>query len=105
MTSQGRRIPVTKGLDPYRALQNAGDYYGPVMGYSGDVPAVFFLLPTATNPKMGGGVDALHHVQSPPHTFTENPDDTLTISASIGAGPSGNYYWHGYLENGQWREC
>lgn len=105
MTTPGRRIPVQDGLDPYHALQQAGDYYGPVMGFSGGVPAVFFLLPTATEPKKSGGVNAIHHVQSPPHTFTENPDGTLTISASIGAGTGSNYYWHGYLENGNWREC
>jgi len=104
MTIAGRRIPVSPDLNPYRALQQAGDYYGPVMGYSGDRPAVFFLLPTARDPGVVGPERALHHVQSPPHVFTEEPDGTLTISASIAAGGTSNPYWHGFLERGQWRE-
>jgi hypothetical protein len=107
---QGRRIPITKGAegdsqDPYHLVTRPGDYYGPVMGFTGDVPAVFFLLPTATpsDPRWGGAPqDGLHHVCSPPHVFTEERDGTLTIRESIGAGPGGNYYWHGYLTGGRW---
>ena len=101
----GHRVPVVEGADPYTMLTQAGDYYGPVRGFSKDNPAVFFLLPIARDPGVKGGARALHHVQSPPHIFTENPDGTLTIRESIGAGPTGNYYWHGYLTAGVWEEC
>ena len=103
---QGRRMPVTDPTaDPLHVLQQPGDYYGPVVGFNGPSPAVFFLLPTATptDPKWGGAPqDGLHAVCSPPHVFTEEPDGTLTIRESIGAGPNGSYYWHGYLTAGRW---
>lgn len=107
---QGRRIPVNpdgtaEQCDPYHLLTKPGDYYGPVMGFTANRPAVFFLLPTATptDPKWGGAPqDGIHHVCCPPHSFIEEPDGTLTIRESIGAGPSNNYYWHGYLTNGKW---
>ena len=104
----GRRIPILDPKDdPYHRLERPGDYYGPVMGFNGDRPAVYFLLPTATpaDPKWGGAAaDGLHHVCSPPHAFTEQPDGTLTIRESIGAGPASGYYWHGYLTAGVWEE-
>lgn len=103
---QGRRIPWD-GTDPLSLLKEPGDYCGPIKGYTSDNLAVYFLLPTATpaDPKWGGvPQDGLHHVQSPPHVFTEEPDGTLTIRESIGAGPSGNYYWHGFLTNGWWEQ-
>lgn len=101
---QGRRLPVVTGDDPYLHLKEAGDYYGPVMGFSGDVPAVFFLLPIARDANVPPQARSIHHVCSPPHTFTEHPDGTLTIRASIGAGAGepGGYYWHGYLTKGVW---
>lgn len=112
---KGRRIPVRIGLlgriatEPYAAVTQPGDYYGPDNGeYTDGVPAVWFLLPTATpsDPLWGGAPqDGLHHVQSPPHRFVEELDGTLSIYESIGAGPSGNYYWHGYLKSGEWKEC
>jgi hypothetical protein len=102
---QGRRIPVVPGatdeqLDPYHLLTQPGDYYGPVMGFTLDRPAVFFLLPTATasDPKWGGAPqDGMHHVCCPPHSFIEEADGTLTIRESIGTS-----HWHGYLTNGRW---
>lgn len=102
--TNGRRIPVQQGLSPYDALQQPGDYYGPLVGYTGGKPSVFFLLPIAGDADAPEMAKAMHHVCSPPHTFTENDDGTLTIAASIGAGAP-NYYWHGFLENGNWREC
>lgn len=91
---KGRRIPISESI----VLEQAGDYCGPVMGYTGDLPAVFFLLPIARDPDVHGPARAIHHVVSPPHTFTENSDGTLTIAASIGSP-----HWHGFLENGIWR--
>lgn len=100
-TLQGRRIPVTDPTaDPLTLVREPGDYYGPVMGFSGAAPAVFFIPP-----RSGGDEPRLHHVCSPPHQFFEQPDGSLSIKESIGCGPSACYYWHGYLEGGVWREC
>ena len=99
---QGKRVPYD-GTDPYLLVKDAGDYCGPVMGYSGPVPAVFFLLPIAKDKEAPDpGARCLHHVCSPPHVFKEESDGSLTIRESIGAGPSGNYYYHGYLNHGCW---
>ena len=99
---QGRRVPLPAGADPYSILKEAGDYCGPVMGWSGDKPGVYFLLPIARDPNAHGPARSMHHVVSPPHVFHEEPDGTLTIRESIGAGPSGAYYWHGFLNHGCW---
>lgn len=89
---------VDAKLDPYFAVTEAGDYYGPIMGFTGDKPAVFFRAPVN---------DGLRHVESPPHVFTEQPDGTLTITESIGClrrpgQPGEGYTWHGYLTKGEW---
>lgn len=90
--------------DPYTSLVNAGDYCGPDDGqYTNGVPAVWFLLPIARDENVPHGARSLHHVQSPPHKFIEDPDGSLTIRESIGAGPAGNYYWHGFLTKGRWQ--
>lgn len=101
-----RRVPVVDGLDPLAACTQAGDYYGPVMGYSGDRPSVFFLLPIARDNDAPPGARSLHHVESPPHVFRECDDGSLEIRESIGAGDrTPGYYWHGYLDAGNvWRE-
>jgi hypothetical protein len=98
---QGRRILVADPrADPYLMLERSGDYYGPVTGFSGDSPAVFFLLP--------GADKRLAHVQSPPHAFTEEDDGSLTIRASILSrwrDEAGERNWHGFLTRGAWSEC
>jgi hypothetical protein len=38
------------------------------------------------------------------HDITENPDGTLTVSPSIAVWEGNIMVWHGYLENGVWRE-
>ncbi len=99
---QGRRLPIEPGQDPTSVLEKPGDYCGPIVGWTADKPAVFFFLPL-TEPVDGHPESvAMHAVCSPPHRFVEEPDGTLTIYDSIGAGPSGNYYWHGYLDCGLW---
>ncbi len=97
---RGRRLKISDGDPPWSLLEQAGDYVGPVKGFTGDAPAVFYLLPIARDKDSHGGARAIHHVCSPPHVFTENADGTLTIAASIG-----NPHWHGFLENGIWRKC
>jgi len=91
---RGARLSVVDGK---LAMPSApGEYCGPVMGYSGDRPAVFFVAPNA-------GVGDVAHVCSPPHGFAEEADGTLTIYGSIlnadnGAAPE----YHGYLTRGEW---
>jgi hypothetical protein len=36
-------------------------------------------------------------------TITENEDKTITVNPSIQV--RGKVSWHGYLTNGEWREC
>ncbi len=99
----GRRLPVIPGQHPIP--EQPGDYCGPVMGYTADKPAVFFLKPNARDPGAHPRARSVQHVTSPPHVFTEEPDGTLTITASLGdtAGPgSESDGWHGYLTKGIW---
>ena len=93
----GRRIPTIDG----KAVmpEQPGEYCGPVSGYTGDLLAVFFLLPIARDPGAPPGQRAIHHVCSPPHKFRECPDGSLEIRESIG-----NPFWHGFLDEGHvWR--
>jgi hypothetical protein len=94
---QGRRIPVVDNkADPYLVLEQPGDYYGPVMGFSADRPAVFYFLPI--------GEKVFAGAQSPPHTFTEELDGSLTIRGSILTRWSKGS-WHGFLTKGIWSTC
>jgi hypothetical protein len=116
---QGRRLPVPSGDDPWEAvyvlLKEAGDYCGPFVAQSGRGGAkagemagemaaqVWYLLPIARDENVSASARCLHHVVSPPHTFTEESDGTLTIRNSIAAGPSEGTYWHGFLTKGRWQ--
>lgn len=109
----GRRLPVVDGQPTFPALP--GDYCGPVYGYTGDLPAVFFLKPNARDVDAPAIARSIQHVTSPPHTFRECPDGSLEIRNSIG-DMHGSYYvdgvehqgsdgWHGYLDEGHvWRK-
>ncbi len=105
---KGRRIPITYGPDgraQFPALEEAGDYCGPLIGFTHDKPAVFFLKPNSRDPDAHKRARSVQHVISPPHVFTENPDGTLTITASIGdtnGSGSESDGWHGYLTAGEW---
>lgn len=105
---KGRRIKIEfdDGKAQFPFIEQPGDYAGPVMGFSGPVPAVFFLKPNARDPQAPKCARAIQHVVSPPHVFTEEPDGTLTITASLGdmhgAESDG---WHGYLTKGEWIKC
>lgn len=102
----GRRLQPVNGRLPFDgdAKQwQPGDYCGPLTGYTGDMPAVFYRLP------LPGCQQHLHHVCSPPHTFRECADGSLEIRNSIlhkgyinDDVPDGQ--WHGYLDEGnKWR--
>lgn len=84
--------------------EQPGDYFGPVMGYTADKPAVFFLKPNARDANAPPRARSVQHVVSPPHVFTEEADGTLTITASIGDTAHGSESdgWHGYLTKGKW---
>ncbi len=105
---KGRRIPVefdADGKAKFPAIEEAGDYCGPMMGFTHDKPAVFFLKPNSRDPDAPKRARSVQHVISPPHTFTEEPDGTLTIRASLGDtnGPgSESDGWHGFLTKGDW---
>jgi len=106
---KGKRLPL--GEWP----KEPGDYMGPIMGYTGDKPAVFFLKPNARDPGVPAIARALQHAVSPPHTFRECPDGSLEIRASLGdmhEQSDGSKLiqvsdgWHGYLDEGhEWRKC
>lgn len=104
---KGRRIQVpTDGKLP--PIEQPGDYCGPIMGYTGDKPAVFFLKPNARDADAPKRARSVQYVVSPPHTFTEEADGSLTIAASIGdyAGPdSESDGWHGFLRKGEWSKA
>lgn len=98
----GRRIPVTDPkADPWEMVKEPGDYYGPTDIGNGKL-AVWYLLPIARDADVPSLARSLHHSQSPPHVFRDEPDGTLTIRESIGAGLSSAYYWHGFLTCGKW---
>lgn len=107
----GRRLPLlpdpeTGGMR-ITTPKEPGDYTGPVVGYTGDKPAVFFLKPNARDLGAHPRARSVQHVVSPPHVFTEEPDGSLTIMASIASHwPDEDFDdgWHGYLEAGVWRQ-
>lgn len=39
------------------------------------------------------------------HTVVEHEDSTITVSPSILVSDGTGELWHGFLENGIWREC
>lgn len=104
-TTQGRRLPVVDGKPAMP--EEPGDYSGPVTGYTGDRPMVQFLKPNARDDNAPRRARSVQHVCSPPHTFTEEDDGSLTISPSLSdqtSRGSDSDGWHGYLEHGVWRE-
>ena len=105
----GRRLPVIDGK--MTCPTEPGDYCGPVMGWTGDLPAVFFLKPNARDPDVPARARSLQHVTSPPHTFRECPDGSLEVRESISDKTIGDTDgstsdgWHGYLDEGHvWRQ-
>jgi hypothetical protein len=106
---KGRRVPIqfVDGAPTFPILEQPGDYAGPLIGWTGVKPAVFFLKPNARDQNAPLRARSVQHVVSPPHVFTEEDDGSLTIAASIGdtAGrESVSDGWHGFLERGVWRK-
>ena len=110
---KGRRLPViidAEGKPRLNIPLEPGDYCGPLIGYTGDLPAVFFLKPNARDVDAVGIARSIQHVTSPPHTFRECADGSLEIRNSIGdmhdSYDDGNAVtqvsdgWHGYLNEG-----
>ena len=94
----GRRLPVVTGsmtvmINGRRIRRDnvlrmtmptqPGDYCGPVVGYTGNLPAVFFLKPNARDEGVPPRARSVQHVVSPPHVFRECPDGSLEIRQSI----------------------
>lgn len=101
----GRRVAS------FNDIEKPGDYYGPVKGYTGDLPAVFFKKPNCDDPDAPAAARGIHHVVSPPHVFRECPDGSLEIRESISdryarqADDTPGDGWHGYLDEGHvWRQ-
>lgn len=100
-----RRVPVPDDGPAWAALEQPGDYCGPIP-YADDRQAVFVLLPCAEDPDVDPNVRSRITIQSPPHTFRECDDGSLEIRASIGVyGRDGKTFaWHGWLDEGnRWR--
>ncbi len=103
---QGKRLPL-KPDGSATVPTSPGEYCGPVTGYTNGMPAVLFLKPNARDADAPRRARHVQHVVSPPHTFTEEPDGTLTIQPSLSEFPTGggdSDGWHGYLEKGVWRK-
>lgn len=108
---KGRRIPVPESGDFNEVipLMGPGDYCGPMKGYTGDKPCVFFMKPNAWDENIPCHRSRrVQHVVSPPHTFRECSDGSLEIRASIsdhaGTGSESDG-WHGFLDEGHiWRQ-
>lgn len=105
--TRGRRLAIRKNGKPTWP-KRPGDYVGPVIGYTGELPAVFFLKPNARDPDAPAAAHSVQHVTSPPHVFRECPDGSLEIRESIGdtrRGSSESDGWHGFLDEGHiWRQ-
>jgi hypothetical protein len=93
-------------------IEQPGDYFGPTVGYTGDLPAVFFLKPNARDADAPEGAGSIGHVCSPPHSFRECPDGSLEIRNSISNLMRGDTDgrtddgWHGFLDEGHsWRQA
>jgi hypothetical protein len=111
----GRRIATVDGEIPKAWWDDIrpGDYCGPIIGYTGELAAVFFMKPNARNPDTPPHGRGVQHVTSPPHVFRECADGSLEIRESISDRRShpddpskgASDGWHGYLDEGhRWRQ-
>lgn len=98
---KGRRLDVVlvDGKPDLNACMphEPGDYVGPIVGYTGDKPALFYVLP---NHPAGA---TPRHITFPPHSCFEQADGSLTVTPSI--EHTGEPYYHGYLTAGEWTDA
>lgn len=89
-------------------IERPGDYFGPTVGWTGGVAAVFFLKPNARDASAPARAKSVQHVAIPPHTVRECDDGSLEIRASIGdtaGADTESDGWHGFLDEGhKWRQ-
>ncbi len=102
---------IGRRVRSFGEIERPGDYFGPHVGMTGDLPAVFYLKPNARDPDAPLRARGVNHVCSPPHTFRECPDGSLEIRPSISNLLAGDTTgqsddsWHGYLDEGHiWRQ-
>jgi hypothetical protein len=105
------RVTAGRRVASIDEIEHPGDYCGPVAGFTGEHPAVFFLKPNARDKDTPAGARSIQHVDCPPHTLRECPDGSLEIRPSIGnllrgdVGGQSDDRWHGYLDEGhRWRQ-
>lgn len=109
---KGRRLEVVVNEATGRPDLNLclptepGDYVGPISGYTGDKPALYFMLPHARDAGTDPQERGVRHITFPPHGIVEEDDGTVTVVGSILAilSPDSRHGWHGYLERGEWRQ-
>jgi hypothetical protein len=85
---KGTRIEIPQNDAPGFAILQPGEYGK----WNGD----WYCVPPTT----GFGPGWLKN-----HTVVENPDGTITVTPSILMTGVNGKTWHGYLTNGEWREC
>lgn len=103
--TRGRRLPVVDGR--LTTPTQPGDYCGPIVGYTGDLPAVFFLKPNARDEGVPPRARSVQDVVSPPHVFRECPDGIARDQGRVVGDKDGSSDdgWHGYLDEGHlWRQ-
>lgn len=105
------KLSPARRVAAFDDLELAGDYTGPHPIEPHDKQdkrwVVWFLLPIHIGDKFDHGKpgNGLHGVYAPPHKFRECDDGSLEIRQSIGCGSQPDYYWHGYLDEGNvWRQ-
>lgn len=112
MSTAGRRVAVPEQgeedeepQEAWTALEQPGDYCGPVDAGDGK-PRVYFLLPLDRHGRGDPKWSGVHSVTSPPHGFREADDGSLEIEGSIKTFLKNRKVgWHGHLDEGNvWRE-
>ncbi len=98
IVTKGRRV-YPDPQEPDLKIFEPGDY-GFVKEFDG-VEYLWFTLPVAPDEY---GFRMFARLNPKIHSITVNPDGTVTASPSI-LVTQGKRTWHGYLINGEWREC
>lgn len=92
---------IGRRVNSVEEISQNGDYYF-------DRNVIWFRLPKDDPDRIADGFDnPLNRITQPPWTFTEQPDGSVEVRASILVyDRSMKPFWHGYLDAGHiWREC